>query len=586
MRRWVMLGAAAMLAAGSPAMAACEMGQVVELKVTMIGPRPTVDTKINGREARFLVDSGAFFSTISRAVAKEYGLRDIPAPPNFRLGGIGGEQSASATRVETFTLQSIDLHNIEFVVGGTELRGSEGVGLLGQNVLGLADVEYDLGHGAIRIMKTKGCKNANLAYWAKDRPFSIVDIEDINEARRHTVGTITVNGKKIRAVFDTGAASSVMTLAAARRIGIDVDGPGAKPAGYLGGLGPKVVRSWIVPVDSLGLGGEEVRRTSLRVADYDFGNDDMLLGADFFLSHRVYVSNPLRKLFFTYEGGPVFDLRPTRLVDASGAIQAAPGDSGPEPKTADEFARRGAALASRREFAKAIDDMNRAIELSPNEARYYLQRANMRLRVRQATLATADLDKAIELAPGDTEARLLRAQLRTGRRDRSAAIQDLDALDAALAPPSGTRLTLGGLFTANGAFDRAIAQFDRWMAAHPDDSDRATALNGRCWARALAGKDLDRALSDCNTALRARPNTPAYLDSRGLVKLRRGDLDGAIEYYDAALAAQPKLAWALYGRGVARAKKGLAKEAAADREAALAANPDIAERAREVRIGV
>jgi hypothetical protein len=35
---------------------------------------------------------------------------------------------------------------------------------------------------------------------------------------------------------------------------------------------------------------------------------DMLIGADFFLSHRIYVANSQRKLYFTYNGGPVFNL--------------------------------------------------------------------------------------------------------------------------------------------------------------------------------------------------------------------------------------------------------------------------------------
>ncbi len=34
----------------------------------------------------------------------------------------------------------------------------------------------------------------------------------------------------------------------------------------------------------------------------------MILGGDFFVSHHVYVSNSQHKLYFTYNGGPVFDL--------------------------------------------------------------------------------------------------------------------------------------------------------------------------------------------------------------------------------------------------------------------------------------
>ena len=53
------------------------------------------------------------------------------------------------------------------------------------------------------------------------------------------------------------------------------------------------------------------------------------------------------------------------------------------------------------------------------------------------------------------------------------------------------------------------------------------------------------------------PDTAAFLDSRGLVRLRMGDLDKSIADYDAALKLQPHSAWSLYGRGLAKGKKGL-----------------------------
>lgn len=43
---------------------------------------------------------------------------------------------------------------------------------------------------------------------------------------------------------------------------------------------------------------------------------DMLLGADFLRSHRVLVSHSQRKMYFSYEGGPVFQ---PKTVEASGA---------------------------------------------------------------------------------------------------------------------------------------------------------------------------------------------------------------------------------------------------------------------------
>ncbi len=68
----------AALLAGAAALPAsaetkCSVGQMLELPITMSGLRPTAPARINGREVRFLVDSGAFYSSISPGSAAELG---------------------------------------------------------------------------------------------------------------------------------------------------------------------------------------------------------------------------------------------------------------------------------------------------------------------------------------------------------------------------------------------------------------------------------------------------------------------------------------------------------------------------------
>jgi tetratricopeptide (TPR) repeat protein len=55
----------------------------------------------------------------------------------------------------------------------------------------------------------------------------------------------------------------------------------------------------------------------------------------------------------------------------------------------------------------------------------------------------------------------------------------------------------------------------------------ADAYNGRCWARALAGRDLDQALADCDGSLRLSPDDANGLNSRGLVQRKLGAFDRA-----------------------------------------------------------
>ena len=77
------------MAVPAPAVAKCSVGKYLELPVTMVGNNPVVTIQINGRDARFLLDSGAFFSTIAKANAQDYGL-PVKDLDNVRLTGIGG----------------------------------------------------------------------------------------------------------------------------------------------------------------------------------------------------------------------------------------------------------------------------------------------------------------------------------------------------------------------------------------------------------------------------------------------------------------------------------------------------------------
>jgi predicted aspartyl protease len=110
-------------------------------------------------------------------------------------------------------------------------------------------------------------------------------------------------------LFDTGAPRSVLTLDAARRAGITPTSAGVVSGGEWRGIGPGSGQTWIAPFASFKIGDEEVRNTHLRIGAEQLNGVDMLLGADFFLSHRIYVATGQRKLYFTYNGGPVFDLK-------------------------------------------------------------------------------------------------------------------------------------------------------------------------------------------------------------------------------------------------------------------------------------
>jgi tetratricopeptide (TPR) repeat protein len=587
--------------ASAPAFAdRCKLAKIVEFPITMVGMRPLMTARINDIDVQFVVDSGAFFSTISPASAVQLKLSTSPAPFGFRVSGVNGSLDVSFATVQTFVLAGVPMHDVAFLVGGSEV-GESTIGLLGQNFLHVGDVEYDLGQGTVRLMQAQDCSTAMLGYWVgASTPYSVIDIQSddlLSTGPRtgshiapktleisHTLGHAYVNGAEIRVMFDTGAGSSILSLRAAARAGIKPDSPGVVSGGVSSGLGRHSIATYIAPFSMFKVGDEEIRNTRLRFGDIDLPNVDMLIGADFFLSHRIYVANSQHKLYFTYNGGPVFN-----LASASRPVaEPAAGVSSPETSKAGEpsedaagYSRRGAALASRREFDQALSALARACELAPDNPEYLYQRGMVYWQIKQPGPAMADFNQALKLKPHDLRALLARAELLLQQADTALAAADIDTADVIAAKEADERYRMAHIYERAGRSVHAIAQLTLWIDSHADDARLPVALNSRCWIRALEGMDLPLALNDCNAALKlAGRSSPFYAqiaDSRGLVFLRMDAYDKSIADYDASLKINAKNAWSLYGRGIDKLRKHDTAAGNADIAQATAIWPQVAE---------
>ena len=105
--------------------------------------------------------------------------------------------------------------------------------------------------------------------------------------------------------------------------------------------------------------------------------------------------------------------------------------------------------------------------------------------------------------------------------------------------------------------------------------NRATAFGSRCgwwWTK----KDADRALSDCNEAIRADSRYAAAYINRGNAYLLKSDVDHAFADFNEAIRLDPKNAWAYTERGNLYKDKGDFEHALADLNESIRLEPNYA----------
>jgi predicted aspartyl protease len=286
----------------APAFAArCQLVRVAEWPVKLERNRALIDGSINGHPVGVLIDTGASKTVMMRSAAERLGLDRVDARMSFY--GVGGRTRAELTEIE------------EFRLGGAVQKK-----WLGEDFFENLDLELDFGNKAVRLFQPQDCERAALAYWAPETP--PLKIESV----RKLAVDVEVNGVPLLALIDTGASRSTLDLAAARRAGITPASAGVTSGGCIVGIGRTPVDAFIAPMERFAIGDEIIRDARIPIADLagslkreepgsliarSVDAPEVILGVDFLLAHRVFISHVQRAVYFTHTGRtPVFDNKP------------------------------------------------------------------------------------------------------------------------------------------------------------------------------------------------------------------------------------------------------------------------------------
>lgn len=162
---------------------------------------------------------------------------------------------------------------------------------------------------------------------------------------------------------------------------------------------------------------------------------------------------------------PETDRTPLAVVPTT---TAPPPSEIPGPRDAVSLLDEGNAFYAVTEFEKAVDRYSQALEVDPNLAAAYYNRANAQARLDQNVDARRDYDRALELAPDDADVYVNRGLLSLYRNDYRDAEADFGrALE--LRPEDSAALTNRGLTQLYlSQPDAALSSFQEAARVDPD----------------------------------------------------------------------------------------------------------------------
>ena len=244
---------------------------------------------------------------------------------------------------------------------------------------------------------------------------------------------------------------------------------------------------------------------------------------------------------------------------------AKPFSQGKQSISAETYILWGNAKYTIGEYADAIADYYKVLQLQPDDAEAYNNMGLAKFYLGEHIDAITDFDIAIRLKPDYAKAYANRGIVKAELGEFTAAISDFDTAIDFDRDDAGTYYNRGLIYALLEQFPAAISDFDTAIRL---DVDFASAYLNRGVVKRKLGQNR-AAISDYDIAIRLEPDAAdAYLN-RGAAKDGLGQHRAAISDYDIAIRLKPDYAKAYYNRGVAKVRSGHRSAAKRDFQIAL-----------------
>jgi predicted aspartyl protease len=282
-------------AAGTPRTVAqdCRPGRHVELAVTPMGNVPVVTVSINGSLAHFLFDTGAERTILTAPAAKRLGV--VPHYEYARRMRSLGAVAGGDARLRILDLGGTALPDVKVLVGSVSLPMVDGRpldGLLGADFLADFEVDLDLAHRRVLLYQPPVCPITTPAW---NEPYATIKAN--RSLHDRLFFPVSLDRHRLAALIDTGAQLTALDATSAAALGLTGAALAHDPVATLRGAAAEIVKSRAHRFTRLEFAGEVLLDPVIVIAQLGLQDADLVLGADFLRSHRVWLSYGSHQIF-------------------------------------------------------------------------------------------------------------------------------------------------------------------------------------------------------------------------------------------------------------------------------------------------
>jgi hypothetical protein len=284
-----------MMQPGFAAEPPCKLKRATLLQAVSLDRNRIHIPAILGETSTFLIlDTGGFRSFAFEDFVNEAGFEIVTSTiPLARDGaGKGQRKGVWISPIQIGNLRRDEPYAFLLSPGGEKTSNGDSVGgIFGADFLKMYDLELNMARSEVGLFQTRDCK-PTAAYWANEW----VEIPFDNRAD-HVIVDVELDGKKLKAMVDTGAPMSILDLDTAKKVyGLNET---LKSTGNVTwGMG-KETNAYEGKFNALSFDGIVVQNPKLVITDMKGSEYEMIVGMQHLKKMRLFISYSQAKIFAT-----------------------------------------------------------------------------------------------------------------------------------------------------------------------------------------------------------------------------------------------------------------------------------------------